>query len=180
MTSTKNNHEWTNEEEDPESGLMGTSSSPDGTTTEHSQQQQQQQQQQYSMEHLPPAASVVGGGTVEAYYNELGIRCAEAAMGVEVFVVLDEQPQQYVGVPVLRLLSDRSGGGGPLLLDPSIELHSYWESMQREILARCPWTRYVSLQCITLHFQSKTNVIYVCVCDFKHSSYFKIAFHDLC
>ena len=96
------------------------------------------------------------------YFNAIGIRCAEAALGVELFVLSNLGPpfsKQAVipgfGISHLRLLSDRSGGCGPLLVDIwhcnnfSSSSEGGWDSstggtvpaLLREVSARCPWGR---------------------------------------
>lgn len=99
------------------------------------------------------------------YYNGVGIRCAEAALGVEVFALANlETPlskqgaSSGFGIAHLRLLSDRSGGSGPLLVDIgnfntfSLSEQGGWDNsvggtvrgLLREVAARSPWGRPVA------------------------------------
>ena len=102
------------------------------------------------------------------YFNGVGIRCAEAALGVEVFALSNHEPSwskqrasSAFGLSHLRLLSDRSGGCGPLLVDignyndfsSSISCErDGWDNsaggtvgvLLREVSARCPWGRPVA------------------------------------
>ena len=93
------------------------------------------------------------------YYNGVGIRCAEAALGVEVFALLSKQgASSGFGIAHLRLLSDRSGGSGPLLVDIgnfntfSLSEQGGWDNsvggtvrgLLREVAARSPWGRPVA------------------------------------
>ena len=103
------------------------------------------------------------GSNPELALNTVGIRCAEAALGVEVFVLRPAEPdprEVRVGLALLRLLSDRSGGCGPLLVrygkcatqEPAADPGDGWNSsvggtvgaLLREILQRCPWGRQVA------------------------------------
>ena len=93
---------------------------------------------------LPPTKCI----NVDEYYQDLGITCAISAFGVEVFALFRnhdckvENGEHYFGIPLLRLLSDRSGGCGPLLValdthiasDPS-------DILLNEVISRCPWKR---------------------------------------
>lgn len=76
---------------------------------------------------------------VEAYFAELGAQFAEAALGVDIVVLHQEQPSQPqspdVGLPLLRHLSDRSGAPGPLLLCLPRDV----PELERELAARTPW-----------------------------------------
>ena len=96
----------------------------------------------------------------DLYFNGLGVRCAEAALGVELFVLGNfesESERPYIGLPILRLLSDRSGACGPLLVGigaydeyaSEVDSSNCVESssggtvgaLLREVPARCPWGR---------------------------------------
>jgi len=90
---------------------------------------------------------------VDDYFQELGIECAHAALGVEIFALLQEegddesvQEEVYFGFPLLRLLSDRSGGCGPLLVPIMLE-KGVWnrdnsqDIFVKELVARSPWHR---------------------------------------
>lgn len=97
------------------------------------------------------------------YFNGIGIRCAEAALGVEAFVLSNPgSPNQETnpgfGISYIRLLSDRSGGCGPLLVDIgnfntfSSSEQGRWDNsaggtvggLLREVAARCPWGRPIA------------------------------------
>ena len=70
--------------------------------------------------------------STELYFNELGVACAQAALGVDVLVLSSHE--EDVGLPFLRLLSDRSGAPGPLLcLDAA--------SFEQEVASRVPWNQ---------------------------------------
>jgi len=99
----------------------------------------------------------------DLYFNGLGVRCAEAALGVELFVLGNfesESERSYIGLPILRLLSDRSGASGPLLVgvgayaecSSEVDSSNCVESsiggtvgaLLREVSARCPWGRPIA------------------------------------
>ena len=78
--------------------------------------------------------------TVAKDFQQLGIKCAEAALGVD-FLVLQQQqppaPSKLVGVPFLRLLSERSGAVGPLVFDAVSDADAFGKELQ----SRAPWGR---------------------------------------
>ncbi len=88
---------------------------------------------------------------LEEYYHELGMACAINAFGVEVFALVsedfddDSKPgESFLGMPYLRVLSDRSGGCGPLISKLPADNHLNDisdEVFLSEILARSPWQR---------------------------------------
>jgi len=85
---------------------------------------------------------------VDEYYQDLGITCAISAFGVEVFALsrtddcVDENAEKYFGMPLLRLLSDRSGGCGPLLITLDAQIGPDCDDLlSNEVIARCPWKR---------------------------------------
>jgi len=79
--------------------------------------------------------------------------CAISAFGVELFALLHEDKdddssktgESFIGMPFLRLLSDRSGGCGPLISklpkhgEQNININN--DVLMNEILARSPWHR---------------------------------------
>jgi hypothetical protein len=77
--------------------------------------------------------------------------CAINAFGVEVFALVsedfddDSKPgESFLGMPYLRVLSDRSGGCGPLISKLPADSHLNDisdEVFLSEILARSPWQR---------------------------------------
>ena len=98
---------------------------------------------------------------VEAYFQELGSQCAESALGVDIFVLVnhqedadvyagdyDDNAELDVGLPFLRALADRSGAPGPLIFP----LHQGYSTpfsgnpniqrLRREVSARVPWGAY--------------------------------------
>jgi len=96
---------------------------------------------------------------VDDYYQRLGIQCAQQALSVEIFGLVDEGQEggegAYLGFPYLRLLSDRSGGSGPLLISLSNlkNEQGHYESNQqgfddsilvKEVIARSTLTRQTS------------------------------------
>jgi hypothetical protein len=90
---------------------------------------------------------------VDEYYQDIGIASAMSAFAIEIFAFLrsdrdlSEADETYIGIPVLRLLGDRSGGCGPLLsvLPNLSENHDFEQNhddlMLREVIARSPWKR---------------------------------------
>ena len=93
---------------------------------------------------LPPTKFL----NVDEYYQDLGITCAIGAFGVELFALLrtddcvDENAEKYFGIPLLRLLSDRSGGSGPLLISLDAQIGPDSDDvLLNEVIARCPWKR---------------------------------------
>jgi hypothetical protein len=80
------------------------------------------------------------------YFQSLGIDCAQAALGVEIFTLIslyDEEDRldNYIGIPVLMLLSQYSGGNGPILIPIRRSPESDLEILSNELLARSPWYR---------------------------------------
>ena len=112
---------------------------------------------------------------VDAYFHKLGIDCADAALGVDIFAMLKEPEQLlhklhfqelgincadaailkqskgpvqevYFGFPLMRLLSDRSGRCGPLLVPIVEEGHDHDRTSDvfvKEIIAHSLWYRCV-------------------------------------
>lgn len=86
---------------------------------------------------------------VDQYYQSLGIQCAHQALSVEVFGIVSEEEGIYLGFPYLRLLSDRSGGSGPLLISLSNNEQVYRDYnncfeddvLTKEVIARSTLTR---------------------------------------
>jgi len=89
---------------------------------------------------------------VEAYFSELGAQCAEAAFGVDIFVLVqpkdefqNDTTEVDVGLPFLRGLADRSGAPGPLIFplhqgyDTPIASNPNMQRFRREVMARVPW-----------------------------------------
>ncbi len=95
---------------------------------------------------------------VDTYYQNLGIECAHAAISVEIFGLIDQndnnRDRSYLGLPYLRLLSDRSGGNGPLILPLEYGEHklnnhdttasSENEKLLKEFLGRAAIMRYMA------------------------------------
>uniref|UniRef100_A0A7S3V825 Uncharacterized protein n=1 Tax=Chaetoceros debilis TaxID=122233 RepID=A0A7S3V825_9STRA len=91
---------------------------------------------------------------VTALYEDIGKYSARGAFSTEIFALLpklenDESdtehlPEQYVGIPFLRLLSDRSGGAGPLVLTyplgPSTS-DDEDDILANEVISRSPLNR---------------------------------------
>ena len=100
---------------------------------------------------------------VEAYFSELGSQCAEAALGVDIFVMVQPKEDEGafgsssdygnssgdaeldVGLPFLRGLADRSGAPGPLVFplhqgySTPISDNPNIQRLKREVCARVPW-----------------------------------------
>jgi hypothetical protein len=99
---------------------------------------------------------------VEAYFSELGTQCAESALGVDIFVLVqpqddytggyggvsDDTVELDVGLPFLRGLADRSGAPGPLIFPlhqgyaTPIGSNPDMQRLRRELHARVPWGAY--------------------------------------
>lgn len=86
---------------------------------------------------------------LDTYYQNLGIECAHAAISVEIFGLIDQddnnRDRSYLGLPYLRLLSDRSGGNGPLILPLEYREHNMSDSSEillKEFLGRAAIMRY--------------------------------------
>ncbi len=90
---------------------------------------------------------------IAEYYQEIGKRSALASFAVEVFCLQYEDEEDnikktnkgFIGVPLLRLLSDRSGGSGPIIVAYSTREERTEENrvdiLMREMDARSPWKR---------------------------------------
>jgi len=93
---------------------------------------------------------------VDEYYQHLGIQCAYDAFSIEIFGLIDESSSSrddisglFIGIPYLRLLSDRSGGSGPLLITLSNRRKctnnnndaNEEKLLVREVISRCTLTR---------------------------------------
>ena len=100
----------------------------------------------------------------EDYFSELGSLCAEAALGVDIFVMVQPKDDdgdsssdfgEYngnaeldVGLPFLRQLSDRSGAPGPLVFplhqgdSTPITANPHIQRFKREVNARVPWRNF--------------------------------------
>lgn len=93
---------------------------------------------------------------IEEYYADLGRQCADAAVGVDLLllIVVDGGDESVVvpdfGLALIQPLADRSGAPGPLLFDLSnnddaedddveVEGESQRARFQRELLSRTPW-----------------------------------------
>ena len=81
---------------------------------------------------------------VDEYYQNLGLDCAYYAHSVELFGLVDESLNgggegTHFGFPYLRLLSDRSGGCGPIVI--SLSQGTQDTILEKEILARSTLTR---------------------------------------
>ncbi len=74
---------------------------------------------------------------VDDYYQNLGADCSYSAHSVEVFGLVEESKNgegTHLGFPYLRLLSDRSGGNGPILVSLSQEKQD--NVIEKEVLSR--------------------------------------------
>ena len=91
---------------------------------------------------------------VAELYNELGIQCAEAAVGVDILFVLPSSVSNTnVGIPFLRLLAERSGAPGPVVFalptstnggvssNPNNNNNNVQEMLYQQVLNRTPWYR---------------------------------------
>lgn len=80
---------------------------------------------------------------VDDFYSILGTSLASNAFGLELFAIskqeTSQQGEKYFGLPLLRILSDRSGGCGPIIVSYDAETIS--ETLQGEVVARSPWAR---------------------------------------
>lgn len=84
---------------------------------------------------------------VDEYYQDIGINGTISAFSVEIFGFVKEDvfhdsdyQETYFGFPLLKNMSERSGGCGPLM----VNLASSDEgktTFVNELKARCPWTR---------------------------------------
>jgi hypothetical protein len=113
------------------------------------QQQQQQQRQEESdltPQHLAQHYRAPAG--VEVYFSDLGKQCAEAALGVDILLLVDSSSDDYdddggggdipdFGLSLFSSLADRSGAPGPLLFD--LKDPESTERLERELMARTPW-----------------------------------------
>ena len=87
---------------------------------------------------IPPTAY----SNLDEYYQNLGLDCAYYAHSVELFGLVDESLNgegTHLGFPYLRLLSDRSGGSGPIVI--SLSQGTQETILDKEILARSTLTR---------------------------------------
>jgi hypothetical protein len=93
----------------------------------------------------------------EDMFQTIGKRCANAALGVDVIVLVPEvEPTgvpsksdktniPWYGLPLLRVLSDTSGAPGPLMfgtahdLDSDTTLSPSMDTLHDNIMARTPW-----------------------------------------
>lgn len=79
---------------------------------------------------------------VDEFYSFLGTSCGYDAFSVELFGLTKEEntedKEQYFGMPLLRLLSDRSGGCGPLIVMYNTDLND--SLLMKELIARSPWS----------------------------------------
>jgi len=84
---------------------------------------------------------------VDEFYHFLGTSCGYNAFSVELFALAKEENTQdkekYFGIPYLRLLCDRSGGCGPLVVTYNTDLGG--DLLTRELIARSPWSRSLAL-----------------------------------
>lgn len=101
---------------------------------------------------LPPETRYL---QVDEYYQDIGIASAMSAFAIEIFALLQfeedgdllEANEPYIGIPFLRLLSDRSGGCGPILsILPKLSENQKDKDhpndlMLHEVIARSPWKR---------------------------------------
>jgi hypothetical protein len=80
---------------------------------------------------------------VEEFYSFLGTSCGYNAFSVELFALSNHEntkgKEKYFGIPLLRLLSDRSGGCGPLIVMYNTDLES--DLLTKELISRSPWSR---------------------------------------
>lgn len=89
---------------------------------------------------------------IEEYYADLGKQCADAAVGVDLLLLItvDEDTIPDFGLALFQPLADRSGAPGPLLFDLSLESDdsgsleeeessSSRARFRREVLSRTPW-----------------------------------------
>uniref|UniRef100_A0A7S1YB12 Uncharacterized protein n=1 Tax=Grammatophora oceanica TaxID=210454 RepID=A0A7S1YB12_9STRA len=73
------------------------------------------------------------------YFEDLGCQAGEAALGVDVFVIVEahdmlrEKNVPY-GLPFLKLLAERSGSAGPVLLRTD-----RMDQLTQEMMCRVPW-----------------------------------------
>jgi len=89
-------------------------------------------------------------------FSSVGNRCARAAMGVDLIVLVPEEDDDsyggqtipWYGLPLLRPLSDASGAPGPLMFgtgnigsidDDDSEYAEKFERLNENIIARTPW-----------------------------------------
>jgi hypothetical protein len=84
----------------------------------------------------------------EDLFDVIGTKCANAALGVDLIVVVPENDDEedvdedlarlvirpWYGLPLLRVLSDRSGAPGPLMFGTN-----NIQGLQEQVLARTPW-----------------------------------------
>jgi hypothetical protein len=127
------------DEDDPELGKSGRRVHEDGSPANRHPTNNDDMTPENLHAHYPSTSME----HVEVYFHELGVACAEAAMGVDLLVLTmdeDETSQsEDIGLPLLRGLADRSGAPGPLLL--SFDSPETIGLFQREILSRTPWYR---------------------------------------
>lgn len=82
----------------------------------------------------------VAYSNVDDYYQDLGVDCSYYAHSVEIFGLVNEssmddgkQHSCYLGFNYLRLLNDRSGGNGPIVVSLSQASN---DILEREVLSR--------------------------------------------
>ena len=163
---------------DPESGLVFDQAGEGGTGVDGAEDDRKNRSGGGGADDGTFAVDPPARPDTAAYLQSVGIRCAESALGVEIFFLLNDAAggglvssrggggrSPRLGLSFLRLLSDRSGGNGPLLVDlsaggddrreeePEIGVRDGgsedWvggtvPSLIREVKYRCPWGRYVS------------------------------------
>lgn len=78
----------------------------------------------------------------EDILQSLGKQCAEASLGVDLFMVLSSDDTKkedgHYGLPLLSILSHSSGTPGPLLFNANDETSIH--AMKDQLLARVPWS----------------------------------------
>lgn len=84
---------------------------------------------------------------VDEYYQDIGINGTISAFSVEIFGFVQEDEfhdsddqETYFGFPLLKKMSERSGGCGPLMINLASSDESK-TTFVNELKARCPWTR---------------------------------------
>jgi len=92
----------------------------------------------------------------EDLFVQIGNRCAKAALGVDLIVLVPEEDDDnyggqtipWYGLPLLRPLSDSSGAPGPLMFgtgnigdvdEPESEYAEKFKRLHDNVLARTPW-----------------------------------------
>ena len=80
---------------------------------------------------------------VHEYYQDLGIDCSYYAHSVEIFGLVNQTDDEngiHLGFNYLRLLNDRSGGNGPIVVSLSGD-NAHDDILEKEVLSRSTLTR---------------------------------------